>query len=117
MRPTFHLLPAAAWDALTAADDVYEAPSLGTEGFIHCTDGVDALIDTANRYYLADPRPYVALTIDLDAVGSPWRLEDPARIYPHVHGPIARASIIEVRAVQRASDGTFLALTPPAAEP
>ena len=110
MRPTFHLLPVDAWDATPADDGDYVAPSLESEGFIHCTDGEDALIDTANRYYRAAPGPYLALTIDLDAVGSPWRIEDPAGIYPHVHGPIARSAIVEVRSVRRAPAGTFLSL-------
>ena len=109
MRPTYHLVPTETWTAAehgpTAA---YAAPSLATEGFIHCTDGAEALIETANRYYRDDPRPYVVLTIDLDAVGSPWTIEDPAGIFPHVHGPIPGAAIIAVQPAIRAADGTFL---------
>ncbi len=53
MRETFHLVPEAIW---TAADPAapYEAASLATEGFIHCTDGVAALGETFDRYYAAD---------------------------------------------------------------
>ena len=29
------------------------------EGFIHCTDGADELVATANRHYREDPRPFV----------------------------------------------------------
>jgi len=109
MRPTYHLLPRESWTRAnldpTAA---YAAPTLATEGFIHCTDGAGALIDTANRYYRDDPRPYVVLAIDLDAAGSPWTMEDAAGIYPHVHGTIARAAIIGFRPVIRAADGRFV---------
>ena len=109
MRPTYHLLPTETWTAANLDPmAAYAAPSLATEGFIHCTDGAEALIDTANRYYRDDPRPYVALTIDLDAAGSPWTIEDPAGIYPHVHGAIARDAIIGVQPVIRTADGTFL---------
>ena len=58
MRPTYHLVPAVDWAAAATADR-YIAASLADEGFIHCTDGVDELVHTANRYYRADPRPFV----------------------------------------------------------
>lgn len=109
MRPTYHLLPAASWAGLDRSVP-YRAPSLAVEGFIHCTDGADELIATANRHYRDQPGAYVALTIDLDAAGSPWRLEDPAGIYPHVYGPIAPAAIVAVAELRRAPDGRFLAL-------
>jgi uncharacterized protein (DUF952 family) len=50
----------------------------------------------------------VILTLDLDRVGSPWRIEDPERIYPHIHGPIERAAIIAVVPAKRDVDGRFL---------
>ena len=107
MRPTFHLVPAESWAAVDRGA-AYRAPTLVTEGFIHCTDGADAVIETANRYYQSDDRPYVVLTIDLDATGSPWRADDPEGIYPHVYGPIDQAAIVEVAEVRRTPDGTFV---------
>ncbi len=65
---------------------------------------------TADRYYRDDPRPYVAITIDLERAGSPWRIEDPAGIYPHVYGPIEREAIVAVQHVRRAPDGRFTGL-------
>src|SRR5688572_6431880 len=109
MRTTFHLVPADVW-ARTDATLPYEAASLATEGFIHCTDGEAELIATANRHYRDDERPFLALTLDLDAAGSPWTIEDPDRIYPHVHGSIARSSVLEVRPMRRDGDGRFLGL-------
>ena len=106
MRPTFHLVPAAAWAAGDPSRP-YTAPSLETEGFIHCTDGEAAIIATANRHYRDDPRPFLVLTIDLDSAGSPWRIEDPAGIYPHVFGPIDRAAILDRRSLEREPDGRF----------
>ena len=111
MRPTYHLVPEATW---TAADrsPPYAAASLADEGFIHCTDGVDELIATANRHYRSDPRAFVAVTLDLDLVGSPWTVEDERGIYPHVHGPIDQAAIGAVNTVERDDTGTFLGLGP-----
>lgn len=109
MRPTFHLVPEAVWSAADPARP-YEASSLASEGFIHCTDGASELIATANRHYHDDPRPFLALTVDLDAAGSPWTVEDERRIYPHVHGPIQRGAILTVARIERDPDGRFAAL-------
>ncbi len=84
------------------------APSLETEGFIHCTDGAAEMVATANRHFAADPRDFVILTIHLDRVTSRWTIEDPGRIYPHIFGPIDRAAIISVGSAPRDSDGAFL---------
>jgi uncharacterized protein (DUF952 family) len=107
-RTTFHLAAAESWSTAdpTAA---LVAPSLDVEGFIHCTTGADEMVATANRHYRDDPRDFVVLTIDLDRVTSPVRTDDPGRIYPHVFGPIDRASILAVRPMRRAPDGMFLA--------
>jgi uncharacterized protein (DUF952 family)/uncharacterized protein YciI len=107
MRPTYHLVPADEWAARTPAA-AYAAPSLPSEGFIHCTDGAAAMVDTANRHYRSDPRPFLVLTIDLDATGSPWRFDDRSGIYPHIYGPIAPPAILREQAIPRGDDGTFL---------
>jgi uncharacterized protein (DUF952 family) len=109
VRPTFHLTPRDWWDA-SDPDCPLEAPSLSDEGFIHCTDGPENLVATANRHYRADSRPFVVLTVDLDRVGSRWTVEDPGGIYPHVFGPIERSAIVAVADIRRAADGTFLPL-------
>jgi len=109
MRTTFHLVPADVWSG-TDATQPYAAASLATEGFIHCTDGESELIATANRHYREDDRTCLALTVDLDRAGAPWTVDDPGRIYPHIHGPIDRAAILNVRPVLRDADGRFVGL-------
>lgn len=109
MRRTFHLVPRPVWEALDPAAP-YRHESLAIEGFIHCTDGADNLRKTANRHYRDDPRPFLALTVDLDAAGSRWRIDEPGSPYPHVYGPIDRAAIIAVEPLPRGVDGEFLAL-------
>lgn len=106
MRPTYHLTPAEWWTA-SPPDAPYVAPSLAVEGFIHCTDGPAELVATANRHYADDPRPFVVLTVDLDAAGSPWSVEDERGIYPHVFGPIERAAILAVVPIPRDATGRF----------
>jgi uncharacterized protein (DUF952 family) len=106
-RTTFHLTPRAWWDACDPSGPL-TAPSLETEGFIHCTDGASAMVDTANRHYPTVPGEFVVVTVDLDRVSSRWSVEDPGRIYPHIFGPIDRAAIVSVVPAPRAGDGSFL---------
>ena len=110
MRLTLHLVATDAWEAAGSADPdaPYRHPSLETEGFIHCTDGDEAMAATANRHYAGDPHDFVVLTIDLDRVGATWRYDKPGSPYPHVYGAIERAAIVDVRPLPRAADGTFL---------
>jgi uncharacterized protein (DUF952 family) len=105
------LTPDAWADALVAGRIV--PPSLAAEGFVHCTAGWPELANTGNRHYAADPRPYIALVVDLnalDVLGDPWRFDDPARLYPHVYGPISIAAITGVRRLPRTPDGRFAPL-------
>lgn len=106
-RLTYHLTPRDHWSA-SDPDAPLSAPSLSDEGFIHCTTGADEIVATANRHYRFDRRDFVVLTVDLDRVTCPWRVDDERGIYPHVFGPIDRAAILDARAMSRAGDGTFL---------
>ena len=107
-RLTYHLSPRARWEAADP-DAPLRAPSLDTEGFIHCTDGAVEMVATANRHYASDPGEFVVLTVDLDRITCPWRVEDPSQIYPHIFGPIDRAGIVRVVPAPRDEDGRFLA--------
>jgi len=108
MRTTFHLVPADDWAARDRTAP-YSAPSLASEGFIHCTNGAAAMVATANRHYAADPRSFLVLTVDLEATGSPWQFDDAAGIYPHIYGPIAPAAVLSEQPIPRRADGTFQA--------
>jgi uncharacterized protein (DUF952 family) len=104
---TFHLAPREVWDAQRDGG-VYVPEAFAADGFVHCTDGEAAVLDTANRYYRSDGRAYVVLSIEVDALEAQVRYEDPGRIFPHVYGPIETAAVTLVRAVERDADGRFL---------
>jgi len=106
MRLTFHLVPETVW-AASDPPGPYAAASLAGEVFIHCTDGMDELGATFDRHYAADPRAFLALTVDLDATGSPWRFDLAGSPYPHIYGVIRRPAISTVERVVRATDGRF----------
>src|SRR3954462_14054403 len=110
MRTSFHLVRADVWAAAAprlTGGGRYAAASLESEGFIHCTDGVDALGVSFDRFYAADPRPFLALTLDLDALDVPGRYDDPGKPYPHVYGEIRAEAVTSVAAVERQRDGRF----------
>ena len=109
---TFHLVPLEYYEAQPTDQPYLPAPMVeGRENFIHTTDGTDNLAATGNRFYTADPRPFIVLIIDLAKVEAPVKYEDPNRIFPHIYGPLNRDAIIAVRAVERTPDGKFLPLT------
>lgn len=77
------------------------------EGFVHLTIGLDQLLVPANAYYRDDPRPHVALTVDLTLVTDEVRFDAQPELYPHLYGPLPVAAVREVRAAVRDADGTF----------
>jgi uncharacterized protein (DUF952 family) len=83
---TFHLTPRPCWDADDPAAP-YAPEAFAHDGFIHCTDGAERVIDVGNRYYREDPRPFVALLIDILAPVRRGAVRDPERVYPHIYGP------------------------------
>ena len=96
-QPLLHLVPAAEFDA--ADDAPYAPPSLASEGFVHCSTP-DQVAGTA-RLLFAGTADLLLLVIDPRRLGDvPVRWEDTygiGRTFPHVHGPVPRAAIVEVR--------------------
>lgn len=86
----------------------YTPEPFAAEGFIHCTDGMDNVVDVGNRYYRGDQRMYVALVIDPTKVTPEIRYEDEAKIYPHIYGALNRDAIVDILPMLRGPDGTFL---------
>jgi uncharacterized protein (DUF952 family) len=112
---TLHLVPEDVW--LAQKDDSRYLPDgFSSEGFIHCTHGDDLVIEVGNRYYQDDPRPYLVLEIDLECVAAPVIYEDGERRFPHIYGPLERHAVRRAYRVERAADGTFIAIGEPAPE-
>jgi uncharacterized protein (DUF952 family) len=108
---TLHLVSAARWAAWRDAPDPaarYTPAGFETEGFVHCTDGDTEMLAVANRFYAADPGPFVVLDLDLALVGAPWRCDDAGLLYPHVYGPLRRDAVRGARPVVRDAEGRFV---------
>lgn len=106
-----HLTPAETW-AAAPADRPFAPASLETEGFVHLTHTETELLAAGDRHLRMDPRPYVALLVDLGRLTVPWRYDGDDR-FPHAYGPLDRGAITEVRGVRRDADGTFRSLDAP----
>src|SRR5215218_8956228 len=89
---TFHLTPEPVWTGHDGLAE-YRPEAFAREGFVHCTNGEDLVIEVGNRYYGDDPRAYVVLEIDIEALRQPAIYEDEERRYPHVYGPIHKRAI------------------------
>jgi uncharacterized protein (DUF952 family) len=103
---TLHLAPEAVWLAQEEHAE-YRPENFAAEGFVHCTDGEDLVLEVANRYYRDDRRPFVLLDVDLSKVRARAIYEDDARCYPHIHGPLDKEAVRRVRRMRRSPDGVF----------
>lgn len=106
MRITYHGTPKAYWDSLDP-NIAYVPPEFDREGFIHCTDGREAVSIILTLVYRKQLEPFVVLGIDLDQVKAEVKYEDPAGIYPHIYGPLNRDAIVAVQDVERSPEGIF----------
>jgi uncharacterized protein (DUF952 family) len=109
----FHITTRQAWAQAQKAGR-YEAPSLRTEGFVHCST-LAQVLGTANVLFRG-VRDLVLLVIDEGAVASPIRYEPPAdqgqadrsERFPHLYGPLPLDAVREVIDFPPRSDGSFV---------
>ncbi|HET9832071.1 MAG TPA: DUF952 domain-containing protein [Vicinamibacterales bacterium] len=107
MRLTYHGTPTRYFESLDRSLPYVPEP-FAREGFIHTTEGREAVSITLTKYYQASAEPWVVLYIDQDRVTSPIRYDDPAQVFPHIYGPLNRDAIVAVMDIARSSDGTFM---------
>ena len=95
MTTVFHIAEPADWPP---SGDEYTAPSLATEGFIHCSTA-EQLDGVAEAFY-AGRTDVTVLTIDERAVADTLVYEDlydHGDEFPHVYGPIPVSAVLESR--------------------
>ncbi len=106
---TYHLVPVPVWEAAKSAEwytpEAYEA-----DGFIHCTNGIDQLVDVATMFYVADDREFRVLVLDVSSINSDIRYDDDGQLFPHIYGPLNTSAVVGEFAVSRLDDGTFLSI-------
>lgn len=104
----YHIAHATDWQ-VARQHGSYVAPSLATEGFIHCAT-VTQVAGVAARFYRGVPN-LVLLSIDTARLTAEVRYEAPAEApdsperFPHVYGSIPLAAITQITPLQLAANG------------
>ena len=119
----YHLAPLPSWQASKAAGTPYTPATYEADGFTHLTADPAKLVVVGNAFYKSSTDDWVLLCLKDDC--GDVRLEPAAPVgdtqpstevagdggdalFPHLYGPILLESVVEVRSVKRAPDGTFL---------
>jgi len=96
----YHITTADEWKK-ACFDSLYEAPSLHTEGFIHCSTE-NQVKGVLERYFQGKTK-LLKLVIDTDKLESKLKFELAPSVneeFPHVYGPINIEAVIGVLSVE-----------------
>jgi len=104
----YHMTPALSWQTHSKTEP-YQADTLATEGFIHCTREADRLMQVANHFYRQISGDFVILSVETDLLASEvrWEAAD-GHLFPHIYGPIQPEAIVAATAFPRNPSGHFL---------
>lgn len=99
MSRIYHVTTKAAWQKALQQQQ-YVAPSLHTEGFIHCSLP-QQLAGVLQRYYQNEPD---LLVLEIDAGKLQHKLQydmSPSvnELFPHVYGPINLDAVINIQPI------------------
>jgi uncharacterized protein (DUF952 family) len=111
----YHITSQNDWQAAQAAGE-YRAPSLATEGFIHCST-LSQVLPVAENFYQGQSG-LVALVVDPAQLSSDLKWEPPSggtpppgvpdgELFPHIYGPINFDAVVRVLDLESNSDGEF----------
>lgn len=91
----FHVLTKTAWEEAQKKGE-YSAPSLATEGFIHCSCK-HQVAGVLERYY-KNQKDLVFLKIDPKLVKNKlqWDKAKNGEEFPHIYGPLNLEAVVEV---------------------
>ena len=105
-----HICPRATWDSAVAAG-VYEADTLATQGYIHCS--TEQLVHLPATALFRGRRDLLLLEIAEDRLPVPlvWEEGDPPHpdgaLFPHLYSPLPIAAVVAVREYLPGDDGSF----------
>jgi uncharacterized protein (DUF952 family) len=92
----YHITTQDAWKE-AVEKDVYAAPSLTVEGFIHCSQ--ESQIEGVLQRYFAGQHDLVKLVIDTDKLNVKFIFEwspSTSDTFPHIYGPVKMDAVVEV---------------------
>ncbi|MEM9419723.1 MAG: DUF952 domain-containing protein [Planctomycetota bacterium] len=102
-----HITQEQAWSD-AQAEGRYEAPSLHSQGFIHCSTN-EQVLDVANVLF-KDQTDLVLLCINRDKIVPEVRYEnceDGDRLFPHIYGPLNLDAVLDIVPFTADDDGSF----------
>lgn len=103
-----HITTRAAWEAAHQSG-AYQADTLDSEGFIHCSTP-NQVLQVANLFF-QESSDLLLLWINLRQLKSPVKWEAVAdQVFPHVYGPINLDAVEKVSIFSSDSDGVFRSL-------
>lgn len=111
-QQALHLTPVETWERQRTGP-TYVPESYEQDGFVHTTIGTGALLDVANMFYTSDPRPHIALILDLTSITAETRHDDASGLYPHIYGPINVDAVLGTLVARRSPDGRFVSFEQP----
>lgn len=91
----YHIVKPEVWENFKDKD-FYEAESLKTEGFIHCSFA--GQLEAVLRRYYSNAEKVLILEIETEKLVSKL-IEEPStnrEIYPHIYGAINREAIVGI---------------------
>jgi uncharacterized protein (DUF952 family) len=110
----YHITSREAWIDATR-DGIYAAPSLASEGFIHCSTAAQVL--PVARLFHPGETNLVLLVIDTRRLTSVLKWEAAAgpepdglekgAVFPHVYGPIVLQAVVQTLDFSAGADGEF----------
>ncbi len=113
MPTIYHLVAHDRWREWPADAD-YLPAEYAHDGFIHCTQGDELMLQVANRFYRNTPGEFLLLVLDTGRLTAPLKWERPADelapLFPHIYGPINRDAIIGEREMVRDTSGNFIGI-------
>jgi uncharacterized protein (DUF952 family) len=102
-----HITTSEAWRQAMETG-AYQAASLSSEGFIHCSKP-DQVLQVANTFFFSQT-DLVLLCIDRNQIAAPIRdenLEGGEDKYPHIYGPVNLDAVHQVVNFPPGPDGLF----------
>ena len=102
-----HLATASAWNE-ALRDGVYQADSLASEGYIHCSTP-QQVIPVANRLF-RNRHDLVLLQIDTAKLDAPVRfenLEGGDDLFPHIYGALPVSAVVRATPFPPKAAGGF----------
>jgi uncharacterized protein (DUF952 family) len=105
MAAIYHIAHRGEWEPARATGR-YEADSLPTEGFIHCSEA-HQILGVANRLFRGQPG-LVLLRLDPERLTSELRYEPGGGdVFPHIYGPINGDAVLGEIPFPPRPDGSF----------